>query len=265
MNNGDRVQVRVTHRFSASPERVFDAFLDPARAGKFMFATPTGQMVKVEIDARVGGKFAFVDRRDGEDVAHTGKYLVIDRPRRLVFTLAVEKYSQQIDQVEILIVPRGRGCELTLTHGMSAALKDRQGDIERGWSDILDGLETEVSNAQIAISFLREVAAGRVDRAYDDFVAESFRHHNPYFRGDRASLQKAMAENAAKTPDKKLDVKHAVEDGDLVAVHSHVRQRPDDRGGAVVHIFRFEGSAIAELWDVGQEIPENVVNENGVF
>lgn len=162
MNTGDRVQVRVTHRFSASPERVFDAFLDPARAGRFMFATPTGQMVKVEIDPRVGGKFAFVDRRDGEDVAHAGEYLVIDRPRRLVFTLAVEKYSQEIDQVEISIEPRGHGCELTLTHGMSAAWKDRKGDIERGWSGILDGLEAEISNKQAAISFLREVEAGKV-------------------------------------------------------------------------------------------------------
>jgi uncharacterized protein YndB with AHSA1/START domain/predicted SnoaL-like aldol condensation-catalyzing enzyme len=265
MSTGDRVQVRVTHRFTASPERVFDAFLDPARAGKFMFATPSGQMVKVEIDARVGGKFAFVDRREGEDVAHTGEYLVIDRPRRLVFTLAVEKYSQEIDQVEIAIVPRGRGCELTLTHGMSAAWKDRKRDIEQGWAGILEGLEAQISNAQTAISFLREVAAGRVHQAYDDFVAPDFRHHNPYFRGDRASLQKAMAENALKNPDKVRDVKHAIEAGDLVAVHSHIRQRPDDRGGAVVHLFRFAGASIAELWDVGQDIPADVVNENGAF
>ena len=31
------------------------------------------------------------------------------------------------------------------------------------------------------------------------------------------------------------------EDGDFVAVHSHVRQRPGDLGAAVVHIFRFDG------------------------
>src|SRR5262249_39504198 len=68
----DRVTVRVTHRFTASPERVFDAWLDPAKAAKFLFATPTGRMVRAEIDPRVGGTFAFVDRRDGEDVEHTG-------------------------------------------------------------------------------------------------------------------------------------------------------------------------------------------------
>ena len=45
----------ITRRFDFSIERVFDAWLDPAKASKFLFATPTGQLVRVDIDARVGG------------------------------------------------------------------------------------------------------------------------------------------------------------------------------------------------------------------
>ena len=74
-----------------------------------------------------------------------------------------------------------------------------------------------------------------------------------------------MEENARQNPDKRLDVLHALEDGDFVAVHSHVRQHPGDRGAVVVHLFRFEGDRIAELWDVGQPVPEQSVNAHGMF
>jgi len=103
--------VTVTHHFTASPERVFDAWLDPQTAGKWLFATPTGQMVRVEIDARVGGRFVIVDRRNGEDVEHTGEYLEIDRPRRLVFTFGVPKYSPLFTTVTIDIEPTPSGNE----------------------------------------------------------------------------------------------------------------------------------------------------------
>ena len=58
---------------------------------------------------------------------------------------------------------------------------------------------------------------------------------------------KAMEENAAKNPDKLLDVKLALQDGNHVAVPPHVRQNARDRGAAVVHIFRFEDERIVEL------------------
>jgi uncharacterized protein YndB with AHSA1/START domain len=92
--------VIITRRFDFSIERVFDAWLDPARASKFLFTTPTGKMVRVEIDARVGGSFN-ITRRDGEDVEHVGTYLEIDRPRRLVFTFGVPKFSAQMTRVSI--------------------------------------------------------------------------------------------------------------------------------------------------------------------
>jgi predicted SnoaL-like aldol condensation-catalyzing enzyme len=116
-----------------------------------------------------------------------------------------------------------------------------------------------------AISFMQLVAAGKIREAYDRHVDANFRHHNAFFGGDRESLLRAMEDNAARNPDKVLDVKHTLEDGNYVAVHSHIRQNAQDRGGAAVHIFRFENGRIAELWDVGQAIPENSPNEFGMF
>lgn len=121
------------------------------------------------------------------------------------------------------------------------------------------------SHKEAATSFLQLVAAGKVGEAYQCYIDPTFRHHNPFFQGDADSLRIGMEENAAKNPDKVLEVKHVLEDGDLVAVHSRVRQNPDDRGAAVVHIFRFQGDRVVELWDMGQLVPENSPNENGMF
>lgn len=123
----------------------------------------------------------------------------------------------------------------------------------------------EMSPREIAVSFLQRVATGQVRSAYEDYVAADFRHHNPYFRGDRESLRRAMEENATRNPDRELDVKITLAEGDLVATCSHIRPEPRSRGAAVVHIFRFAEGKIVEMWDIGQEIPADAANENGIF
>lgn len=127
----------ITRRFDFPIERVFDAWLDPAKAGKFLFASPTGELVRVEIDARVGGAFN-ITRRDGEDVEHLGTYLEIDRPHRLVFSFVVPKYSTQVTRVSIDLRPLPTGCELTLTH--ERVLPEWLDSGREGWGKICDGL-----------------------------------------------------------------------------------------------------------------------------
>jgi predicted SnoaL-like aldol condensation-catalyzing enzyme len=124
---------------------------------------------------------------------------------------------------------------------------------------------TDLGLKYAALDFLKLAAAGKVDEAFERHVASNFRHHNPGFRGDAAALKEAMQDSATQNPDKRLDVQRALQDGNEVMVFSHVRQRRDDRGAAAVHLFRFEKGMIAELWDVGQELPEESVNENGMF
>jgi predicted SnoaL-like aldol condensation-catalyzing enzyme len=117
----------------------------------------------------------------------------------------------------------------------------------------------------IATRFLQLASTGRVRELVDAHVAADFRHHNPWFPGDGESLFAAMEQAAAERPDKRLEILRVLQDGDLVAVQSKVTQKPGDRGGAVVHIFRFEGDRIAELWDVGQDVPEDSPNQYGMF
>lgn len=135
-----RNAVRVTSEFEASPERIFDAWLDPGIAGKWLFATATRPAARVAIDARVGGAFRFLERNGGEDVEHAGVYVEIARPRRLTFMLAGEKRSRDVTRVSVEIAPRDRGCVLTLTH--ENLPRDCASRIEARWTGMLYGLGT---------------------------------------------------------------------------------------------------------------------------
>lgn len=142
-------EIRVTHRYAASPERVFDAWLDPKIARRFLFATPTGEMIVCQIDARVGGRFDLTERRpEMGDVKHAGEYLEIDRPRRLVFTFGVPQFDPAMTRVEIDIVPAGTGCDLTLTH--SDVGEDWAKGTTDGWTKILASLEPALEGRQAA-------------------------------------------------------------------------------------------------------------------
>ena len=122
-----------------------------------------------------------------------------------------------------------------------------------------------MNNRENAVSFLEMAASGNVSEAYSKFVGFDFRHHNAFFEGTAQALQAGMEENARQNPTKVFEIKRVIAEGDLVVTHSHVRQKPGDLGAAVVHIFRFENGKIVELWDLGQPIPAESINKNGMF
>jgi uncharacterized protein YndB with AHSA1/START domain len=136
---GGRLTVRVSRRYASAAEPVFDAWLDPRKARQFLFATPTGKMVRVDIDARVGGGFTIVENRDGKDAAHDGVYREIARPTRIVFDFSIERDTPG-DPVTIEIHPLERGCELTLTHGLKPQYAEFAEKTRAGWASILEGL-----------------------------------------------------------------------------------------------------------------------------
>jgi len=139
----DTGNVRVIYALRQPAERVFNAWLTPEEAGKWLFATDTGQMLHAEIDARVGGTFRFVDHRNGEDVEHVGEYIVIERPHRIVFDFAVPRFNPLKTRVAVEIESQGTGCVLSLTHeGVPEEYADRT---RTGWTKILNGLNASLS------------------------------------------------------------------------------------------------------------------------
>jgi uncharacterized protein YndB with AHSA1/START domain len=136
------LNVCVTRRFSAPPERVFDAWLDPKMIGRWMFGPELceQEVVRMTVDARVGGVFSFVVRRQGEEIDHTGEYLEIDRPRRLAFTWGVPTYSPDMARVTVEIVPLETGCELMLTHELDPDWADTASRTEAAWTRMLGAM-----------------------------------------------------------------------------------------------------------------------------
>lgn len=115
----------------------------------------------------------------------------------------------------------------------------------------------------IAESFLQLAGHGKVKEAFGQYVTPDFIHHNQYFQGSREALLLAMEDAHRNSPNKSIEIKHAYRDDDTVITHSLVIKL--DMDIAVVHIFRFEGNKIKELWDLGQVIDKHSPNENGLF
>jgi uncharacterized protein YndB with AHSA1/START domain len=155
------VVVRVSHRYSAPAERVFDAWITPGMASRFLFRTRTGNVMQCEIQPEVGGSFTVTDRRpaaDGDesvfDVVHLGKYIEIDRPRRLVFDLAVLSYGDESTRVTVEVQPLSpMASELTIIHemGNSGHARHMEDTTRKGWTSMLATLEREVFPRRVGV------------------------------------------------------------------------------------------------------------------
>jgi uncharacterized protein YndB with AHSA1/START domain len=138
-----RIEAKVTHRFKAAAERVYDAWLDPAKVRLWLKSALTaaglpGDIQRIEIDARVGGKFFFSDLRNGVEAKHWGSYLELERPRKIVFTWIVDESEEaNPSKVTLTIQPEQQGCTVTLVHEMDAEWADYLSRTEQGWARML--------------------------------------------------------------------------------------------------------------------------------
>lgn len=133
--------LRVVRSLPATPATVFAAWLDPAIARRWLFATATEPLVDADIDPRVQGAFRFVFRRAGRLCEQRGVYAEIAPPWRLAFTLQADAAQPSATRVAVDIALRRRGAAVAVTHeGIArAALRER-------WIGMLYGLAATLAD-----------------------------------------------------------------------------------------------------------------------
>jgi predicted SnoaL-like aldol condensation-catalyzing enzyme len=97
------------------------------------------------------------------------------------------------------------------------------------------------------------------------YVGPDYIQHNPLAASGKQAFINFVRGFAAQFPDAHVDIKRVIAEGDMVVTHSLFTVSPDDRGSAVVDIFRLENGKVVEHWDVIQPIPENPANDNTMF
>jgi predicted SnoaL-like aldol condensation-catalyzing enzyme len=125
----------------------------------------------------------------------------------------------------------------------------------------------EERNKQIAIAFYNAALNEKNWEKTKGFIGNRYVQHNLGAIDGPEGLKAHIEFLKKDFPNNHGEIKHALADGDLVALHIHNKRSPEIRGNAVVDIFRIENGKVVEHWDVVQAIPEpeKAKNQNTMF
>jgi uncharacterized protein YndB with AHSA1/START domain len=143
MDTLDITPVNLAATYAVPPELVFDAWVKHELMHKWLFIGPTSEIVNIETDFRPGGGFSIreLEKTSHEYIEHYGKYLEIDPPQKLVFTLSVPKHFSEETKVTVMIEPHAGGCTLQLTQtGVAKEIT------EGSWRNMLEQLRLTLEN-----------------------------------------------------------------------------------------------------------------------
>jgi uncharacterized protein YndB with AHSA1/START domain len=136
----------VTRVLPATPDVVFDEWLDPDALREWMCPRPA-LVVGVEIDPMVGGALRLDIDDEGSRSVVTGEFLAIDRPRRLVFTWRDSDWadSDPGSVVTVLLEPHGNDAtEMRILHeSLPVGAVESYGP---GWDLVARQLETSLAS-----------------------------------------------------------------------------------------------------------------------
>jgi predicted SnoaL-like aldol condensation-catalyzing enzyme len=122
------------------------------------------------------------------------------------------------------------------------------------------------ANKDIAVGFFQKAFVERNPaEAVATYMGDPYVQHNPQAPDGRDGSVLAIGGLLESAPDMIFETKRVIAEGDIVALHNHMRMSPEDRGYATVDLFRIVDGKIMEHWDVIQPIPEDAANDNTMF
>jgi len=122
----------------------------------------------------------------------------------------------------------------------------------------------EEANRELVIEFYNRFFIEH-DISAADVVAEDYIQHNPRLPDGKDTLVSFFSGFFKENPEWRERIIRSGTDGDLVFLQVHATNGPNDRGQAIMEIFRVEDGKIAEHWDVVQDVPETAENDNTMF
>lgn len=123
----------------------------------------------------------------------------------------------------------------------------------------------EERNKEIVIAFYNAAINDKDFEAASAYLGDKYIQHNPLAADGPEGLRTFLEFAKVNMSSFKVEFKRVLADGDFVMVHAHAKANPDDRGSAVMDIFRLEDGKVVEHWDVMQPIPETAMNDNTMF
>jgi glutathione S-transferase len=123
----------------ASAERLFNAWTQPDQLKKWW--GPVGvKCISAEIDLQVGGCYRIGNELpDGRVIWISGKFELIEEPRKLIYSWRVEGDSGARERVTVCFESQGESTEVVVVHERIPDGPTRA-QHEQGWLGCLDGL-----------------------------------------------------------------------------------------------------------------------------
>jgi len=123
----------------------------------------------------------------------------------------------------------------------------------------------EEINKKNVVSFYEAYFNQKDFEAASKYIGSRYIQHNPLGADGLEGIKGFIQFMKEKLPNWHVEIKRVFADGDYVITHVHAKANPQDRGMAVMDIFRLEDGKIVEHWDAVQPIPEKALNQNTMF